>query len=64
MVALFPEPVIPSSVWCLSPRFMPLTRLSMAFGWSPLGSNGASTINFDIMFIVTVFFYLAVVSLT
>ena len=37
MVALLPEPVMPSSVWNRSPRSMPSASAAMAFGWSPAG---------------------------
>jgi hypothetical protein len=40
MVALLPEPVMPSSVWNRSPRVMPSASAAMAAGWSPAGSNG------------------------
>ena len=43
MVALLPEPVIPSSVWKRCPAATPAARASMALGWSPAGWNGATT---------------------
>ena len=39
IVALLPEPVMPSSVWKRSPRVMLSARSSMARGWSPAGSK-------------------------
>ena len=43
MVALLPDPVMPSSVWKGCPAATPAARASMALGWSPAGSNGATT---------------------
>ena len=39
MVALLPEPVMPSSVWKRSPRWMLSVSVAMAVGWSPAGSK-------------------------
>ena len=45
MVALLPEPVMPSSVWNRSPRSMPSASCAMAFGWSPAGAKSETTLN-------------------
>ena len=45
MVALLPEPVMPSSVWNRSPRSSPCVSPSIALGWSPAGSNSDTTLN-------------------
>src|SRR3954454_7057851 len=42
IVYVLPEPVTTSSVWWRRPRESPSTSLSMACGWSPVGSNGAT----------------------
>src|SRR5215210_646563 len=42
-VIVLPEPVTPSRVWYLSPRRNPAVSSVMALGWSPAGSNGATT---------------------
>ncbi len=42
-VSVLPDPVTPSSVWYLSPRTRPAVSSTMALGWSPAGSNGATT---------------------
>ncbi len=43
MVAVLPEPVIPSRVWNRSPRSTPSTSPAMAWGWSPAGRKGETT---------------------
>ena len=45
MVALLPEPVMPSSVWNRSPRSMPSASVAMAFGWSPAGAKSETILN-------------------
>jgi hypothetical protein len=42
-VFVFPDPVTPSNVCASIPGSEPATNRSMASGWSPAGSNGAST---------------------
>src|SRR5215213_6312603 len=42
-VIVLPEPVTPRRVWYLSPRRRPSVSSRMALGWSPAGSNGATT---------------------
>src|SRR3954447_25279850 len=44
-VIVLPDPVTPSSVWNLSPRFRPAVSSAMALGWSPAGEKGAMTSN-------------------
>ena len=44
-VIVLPEPVTPSSVWYLSPRWSPAVSSAMALGWSPAGWKGAWTSN-------------------
>ena len=39
---LFPEPVTPRSTWPRTPRARPSASRSIACGWSPVGSNGAT----------------------
>src|SRR3954447_18429724 len=42
-VMVLPDPVTPSRVWYLSPRRRPSVSSRIALGWSPAGSNGATT---------------------
>src|SRR5215217_2227326 len=42
-VIVLPDPVTPSRVWYLSPRRRPSVSSRIALGWSPAGSNGATT---------------------
>src|SRR2546428_3355408 len=44
IVALLPEPVMPSSVWNRSPRFTPSASEAIAFGWSPAGAKSETTL--------------------
>ena len=44
-VNVFPEPVTPSSVWCLSPASIPAGSFRIAPGWSPAGSKGECSLN-------------------
>ncbi len=37
MIKVLPEPVMPRSVWNLFPLFIPESKDSIAFGWSPFG---------------------------
>ena len=43
IVNVLPVPVAPSSVWWRSPRARPSASVSIACGWSPVGSNGATS---------------------
>ena len=43
IVHVLPVPVAPSSVWWRMPRWSPSTSCSIACGWSPVGSNGATS---------------------
>jgi hypothetical protein len=45
MVALLPEPVMPSSVCHRSPPSMPSASLATAYGWSPAGWKSETTWN-------------------
>ena len=45
MVNVLPEPVTPSSVWYRSPRSRPPTSVSIACGWSPVGSKSETSLN-------------------
>src|SRR5688500_695532 len=45
MVADFPEPVMPSSVWNRSPRSTPSAKAAIADGWSPAGWKSDTTLN-------------------
>ena len=45
IVALLPEPVMPSRVWYRSPLAMPSLSAAMAAGWSPAGSNSETIRN-------------------
>src|SRR5262245_15889339 len=46
-VKVLPEPVTPSKVWCFVPDKIPSVSLAMAAGWSPAGSNGATSLKLD-----------------
>src|SRR5277367_6483158 len=45
MVKVLPEPVTPSSTWSRSLAATPLRSSSIAWGWSPFGSNSDTTRN-------------------
>ena len=45
IVALLPDPVMPSRVWYRSPLAMPALSAAMAAGWSPAGSNSETIRN-------------------
>src|SRR5688572_14916005 len=45
IVSVLPVPVAPSRTWCSRPFVRPSVRRSMACGWSPVGSNGATNLN-------------------
>src|SRR5688572_23129010 len=44
-VIVLPEPVTPSRVWYRVPASSPRVSAAIASGWSPAGSNGATTWN-------------------
>src|SRR5688500_190932 len=44
-VIVLPEPVTPSRVWYRLPASSPRVSAAIAWGWSPAGSNGATTWN-------------------
>src|SRR4051812_7567591 len=52
IVALLPEPVMPSSVWNRSPRLTPSASLAMACGWSPAGWKSETTLKSDTVLIL------------
>ena len=47
--AVLPVPVAPSRVWWLTPLARPSIRRSIAAGWSPVGSNGATNLKSGIV---------------
>ena len=54
IVKVFPEPVIPLSVWWVAPDSIPETSLAIASGWSPAGIYFECNIKrpFDISFLL------------
>src|SRR5262245_40070975 len=47
-VKVFPDPVTPSSTWCCELANNPSVSFAIACGWSPSGSNGATSLNMQI----------------